>query len=284
MTDWKQSHSRFPTETLSGVPYVVACAYFGGIDPEHHRSVLALEYGDPGVRCLRVHGVPYIDQARAILAERALDLLPDDGVLMWLDHDIIFHPASVPLLVERCAKEMFDILAVPYSMRQEGASLIGWPKPPLDGSPLELKCYDGGGLYEATGCGFGFTAVRMSVFRELAKGLPRVICGTRALCSPFFALEVETGGYQFNGEEVGFYHGEDTSFCRRAKRAGFSVGLDTSHRIGHKGAKIFALEDLGYMVPMAKSYTLRLEIPPSPLDVNKLAVAAPAVDSERKPP
>jgi len=31
-----------------------------------------------------------------------------------------------------------------------------------------------------------------------------------------------------------------------------------------KGAKIFALEDLGYMVPMAKSYTLASRYRPSP--------------------
>jgi len=278
--DWKQHHQRFPTGTLSGVPYVVCCAYFGGLDEQHHRSVLALEYGDPGVRCLRVHGVPYIDQARAILAERAMSMLPDDGVMMWLDHDIIFNPASVPVLVERCATEMFDVLGVPYSMRQEGAGPIGFPKPPTDGSKFKIDCYDGGGLYEATGLGMGFTAIRMRVFRELAKSLPRVICGTRAPCWPFFALEIESSGYHFNGEDLGFYHGEDMSFCRRAIKAGFRVGLDTSHKIGHKGTKIYALEDCGFQVPSVRRYTLEFKIPENPLEMNSLAQVAPHVPPE----
>ncbi len=247
------------TRTESGVPYAIACAYFGGVDTDHLAPVLALEYGEPRVKVLRTHGVPYIDQARAILASAAMDLLPDDGVLMFLDHDIIFHPACVPILVERCAREMFDVLAVPYSMRKEGGGILGFPTPPKNGEPFQLQCFDGGGLCDAVGAGMGFTAIRMRVFRELCKGMQRVRCGSKTIVYPFFALELQPDhSVTPAGEEIGFYHGEDMSFCRRAIAAGFRVGLDTSIRIGHKGSKIYALEDTAFMVPHASSFTMNL--------------------------
>ncbi len=115
------SRKLFPTETPSKVPYALCCAYFGGLDEDHAGGVRALEFGSPEVKVFRTHGVPYIDQARAILAAAAMAHLPDEAVLVSLDHDIVFHPVSIPLLVEACAMGPYDVLAVPYSMRKEGA-------------------------------------------------------------------------------------------------------------------------------------------------------------------
>ena len=252
-------NQRIKFQTEAAAPYVIACAYFGGVDADHNDGVRALEYGEPEVRVLRTHGVPYIDQARAILSSRALELLPEeDAVLVFLDHDIIFHPLSVPTLVNNLIESPYDILGAPYSMRREGGGIIGFPllEP---GENNELPCYEGGGLVDAFGVGMGLTAIRMRVFRELAKGMQRVRCGTSTIVYPFFALEVEPDHSVLpSGEQIGFYHGEDVSFCNRARRAGFLVGLDTTHRVGHKGAKIFALEDTVYAVPLAKRLTLQL--------------------------
>jgi hypothetical protein len=249
----------FPTATPSGVPYAIACAYFGGLDPEHHQAVLALEYGEPRVRVMRTHGVPYIDQARALLAAAALRELPDDGVLMMLDHDIIFHPSDVVRLVEECATGAYDVVGVPYSMRKEGGSVIGFFAPPTLGEEWSIGFYARGGLYPAFGMGMGFTAIRMRVIRALADSMQRVRCGTNALAWPMFALEVQADHSVLpNGEKVGFYHGEDVSFCRRASAAGFKLGLDTRPRIGHKGTKIYAIEDTAFMVPLARDLTLKL--------------------------
>lgn len=261
----------FQTATPSGIPYAICCAYFGGVDEDHAAGVRALEFGSPEVKVFRTHGVPYIDQARAILAAAALEHLPDEAVLMSLDHDIVFHPASVPLLVERCATGPYDVLAVPYSMRKEGGGIIGFPNVPRGtGAPsdkpfFDLDCYEKGKLYDAFGCGMGFTAIRMRVFRELAKGLQRVRCGTRTIVHPFFALDIEAN-YETTpeGESIGFYHGEDVSFCKRATAAGFRIGLDTEHRIGHKGAKIFSLEDCIFQVPLARNLTMQLVVPKDP--------------------
>ncbi len=268
---------KFSTETPSKVPYAMCCAYFGGIDEDHAAGVRALEFGDPEVKVWKTHGVPYIDQARAILAAAAMQSLPDEAVLVSLDHDIVFHPASIPLLVERCATGPYDVLAVPYSMRKEGGGIIGFPSMPLGlDKPFELKCYESGGLYDAFGCGMGFTAIRMRVFRELAKTMQRVRCGTKTIVHPFFALELEPNHTKTpEGEAIGFYHGEDVSFCRRATAAGFKVGIDTEHRIGHKGAKIFALEDCVYMVPLARNLTMQLLVPENPAEFNFRAAAAP---------
>ncbi len=105
----------------------------------------------------------------------------------------------------------------------------------------------------------------MRVFRELAKTMPRVRCGSKTIVHPFFALELERNHSMTpEGEAIGFYHGEDVSFCRRVLAAGFHVGLDTTHRIGHKGAKIFSLEDCVFQVPLARSLTMQLVAPDDP--------------------
>jgi len=276
---------KFQTTTPSGVPYAICCAYFGGVDDEHQKSVLALEYGDPEVKVFRTHGVPYIDQARAILAEAAMRHLPDEAILVSLDHDIVFHPLSVPILAERCATGPFDVLAVPYSMRKEGGGIIGFPEIPDKGKPFELDCFEAGTgkLYPAFGCGMGFTAIRMRVFRELAKTMQRVRCGTQTIVHPFFKLEVQPDhSVTPEGESIGFYHGEDVSFCRRVTAAGMKVGLDTEHRIGHKGAKIYGLEDCLYMVPLARRLTMQLVVPENPAEYNFRAQAAPAVVPHQK--
>lgn len=253
------TETKFQTQTPSGVPYAIACAYFGGLDPQHHEAVLALEFGEPRVRVMRTHGVPYIDQARALLAAAALRELPDDGVLMFLDHDIIFHPSDLVSLVEQCAHGPYDVLGVPYSMRKEGGSVIGFFAPPPAGDDWSIGYYEAGGLYDAFGMGMGFTAVRMRVLRRLAEGMQRVRCGTSALVWPMFALELQANHSVLpDGESIGFYHGEDVSFCRRASAAGFRLGLDTRPRIGHKGTKIYAIEDTAFMVPLARDLTLKL--------------------------
>lgn len=269
------------TSTPSGVPYIIACAYFGGLDNEHFGSVLALEYGDPRVLLIRTMGVPYIDQARAILAAGALQHLPADGVLMMLDHDIIFKPQDVIALVEACATSEYDILGVPYSMRGEGKSLIGFPVTPKDGSDLELDCYEAGGLYPADALGMGFTAIKMRVFHELKRHLPKILIGSRAVTWPFFALEVQEDAIDFEGERLAFYHGEDVSFCRLARKHGFKVGLDTRPRIAHKGSKLYMLEDTSFMVPMAKSFHMKLRGNPGGYEPgNPFVQSAPLAQKE----
>lgn len=269
------------TRTPSGVPYAIACAYFGGYDPEHHQAVLALQYGEPEVRVFRTHNVPYIDQARALLAAAALEHLPDEAVLMWLDHDIYFAPGQVPLLVERCATGEFDVLAVPYSMRKEAGGIIGFPEM-RRGQACDLECFEGGKQYPAFGCGMGFTAVRMRVLRALSKTMQRVRCGTSTLVWPMFALELEQNhSMTADGEPIGFYHGEDVSFCRRAAALGFKVGLDCEFRIGHRGGKTYALEDCLYQVPLARSLTMRLVAPDNAAEFNFEAMPAPAVSARK---
>lgn len=269
------------TRTPSGVPYAIACAYFGGLDNEHFAGILPLEYGEPRVLLIRTMGVPYIDQARAILAAGALEHLPEDGVLMMLDHDIIFDPADVPRLVEACATSEYDILGVPYSMRGEAKSLIGFPVVPDDGSDLELDCYGCGGLYPANALGMGFTAIKMRVFHELKKHVPKVLIGMRAVAWPFFALEVQEDAVELDGERLAFYHGEDVSFCRLARKHGFKVGLDTRPRIAHKGSKLYMLEDTSFIVPAAKNFHLKLRRPVSLAEAgNTFAQIAPLANKD----
>jgi len=255
-------YERARVATDASVPYCVGAAYYGGYDHDHLAGVLQLEWGDPNLHVIRTHGVPYIDQARAIIATSAMALMPEkDAVLVFLDHDIIFDPRDVPRLVDAIASSPYDVLAVPYSMRKHAGGLIGFPTPHPSGE-TPLSFFELGGFYDSIGVGMGFTAIKLSTFWKMAAGehfqtgeqiaepMRRYICGTQNKVYPFFAHLLE-------GE---LYLGEDMSFCRRVAAAGGRVGLWTVPRIGHKGTYIYAPEDCAFAVPVSKRLTLKLRV------------------------
>lgn len=212
--------------------FCLAIPYFGGIDHEHLAGVRELQ--KRGIECVSVHGVPYIDHARAMLATRILDER-DVEAIMWIDHDMVFRPEEVEPMVDRLLASDYAVLGAAYSQKRPHSRIVG----ALSNPDQEVTFYKPG-LYDADGVGFGFTAVKRSTFEALAPTMQRVHSGAANLkVWPFFSHIID-------GES---YYGEDYSFCKRVRDAGMPLGMDVEPRVWHKGAYCYSLEDLAMAVP-----------------------------------
>lgn len=239
-----------------GSQFALCIPTFGALDLDQRASVFALE--KVGMTVFGLHDLPWIDQARSWLAERAL--MAGKGVF-FLDHDIQFQPNDVLKLCEQ-ALEKDAVVAGAYCMRRSGKNIIG----SFDLPPGPLRFFEGGGTFPAMYSGLGFAAVPRTVLEQIA--LPRL--SSRALSMsvgwghkvrPWFGLDCSTG----------FYAGEDVSFCNRvhdlaveltAKETDFEpqwklshsgrparVFLDSRIRIFHRGSYDYGIEDAGIVVP-----------------------------------
>ncbi len=212
--------------------------YFGNIDYEHQKCMDALkEYAKHqknDVWFIELPNCPWIDMAQAFLADRALGDSEVD-ILFWIEHDMVFEAPDVFKMVERCKNSDYDILGAAYSQRRPKGFVVGEPKP-KDGETIE---FFGDRLYDASHCGLGFTAMKRRVFEELRLGMKDVYCpAVNMKVFPYFAHLIED-----------MYLGQDSSFYRRANRAGLKIGIDASPRVFHRGPYNYGLEDTGIQVP-----------------------------------
>lgn len=227
--------------------YAICIPIFGPHMAEQYRLVWELEKRH--VPVIEVHNCPYIDLARSRLVQIALTEHDFAGIL-FLDHDIIFNPKDLLLLIET-AKEQNTMVSAAYCMRKSAHAIIGgFKKKPGD----VVTWYEGGGLEPALYTGLGFSAIPRKIFEDM-NALPLLEAGYQKPLRPYFSLDV-TGS---------FYCGEDASFCNRVQ--GLTVRylgnenwefdhgtenkilIDTRVRIGHHGSYTYALEDAGVVVP-----------------------------------
>ncbi len=229
---------------------VVLVPYVGGIDKDHLRCMVELE--SMGVTVQVVHDLPLIDHARTFLAARALATCPQAVVTLWIDHDILFDPHDVIKLAEQCRDE-HPFIAAPYSSRTPGGMIVGG----FDRSVDRATFFDGGGVYPAVTVGFGFTAVRRSVFETIGEGLPTLKLVTMGdfPCKPYFAHIWRDGKY----------YGEDKSFCIRAADIGITPVLDTRIRLFHKGHYRYGIEDVVQKVGRPEAPTIEISHSALPL-------------------
>jgi len=175
---------------------------------------------------------------------------------MWLDHDIFSTRRRAAGSSNAAAKEMFDILGGPLFECGKRGELDRLAQAPARRLAPRAEVLRRRGSLRSNRLRFrlhGGAHVRLS---RAGQGLPRVICGTRPLLAVLRA-QVETGGYQFNGEEVGF--------LIMARKRAFAAGQARRSPLGSILAphwpqgrqRSSRSRILGYMVPMAKSYTLR---------------------------
>ncbi len=201
------------------------------VDFEHLYAVQGVKDAD----VFRTFGATIIEQARAILATRALEAGAD--VLFWIDSDIVFDPADVHAMAARCLEGPYAVLGAAYSKRGPGHGMVGSFKT----DPGKLTFYRPG-VAEAGVLGLGFTAVRREVFERLAQDMSRVVLPSEPAGTtvwPFFFPSIEDG----------VYLAEDAAFCFRASRAGFKIGMDLEPKVRHKGSYLYSLEDAGMVVP-----------------------------------
>lgn len=206
----------------------ICVPYFGGKDWEHDQLIDQAEAS--GYHVARLHNYPYIDQARCLLAERALKLGVD--VVFFIDHDMIFDVDDI----ERVAEEAFLRNAVVSGLyltrRVMGRAVVH-----LDPMPKKILCFKAGGLYPCSSLPGGFTAIPRSILEAMPVGRAKLPDG-KTVVRLWFYNEVFT-----IDADMGIWLGEDTAFSKRVREAGYELFVDTRPRIFHKGSHKFALED-----------------------------------------
>ena len=281
-----------------GVPrYLVATPYYGAADMQHLNCYASLRQLYPELQgCgYRVMGCAYIDIARAVAAQQALE--KGFAGLFFIDHDIIFDPREVVGMIRAAEQHQTAVYGL-YGMRASGKRMIG----ALDDSLAEVTCFVGGGLYPGKDGGLGFAAIPRAVLEAVGREMPLLETGF-AKVKPLFALRagvpdcgelweklVNRGMFEPGDQRSrallfeaaremsgDWYSGEDISFWHRVRRAGFKVLCDTRPRLGHKGSYVYGLEDVQIVVPRAES--LKIELvhitdPDDPAQQQKLHAAA----------
>lgn len=294
--------------------YLVGVLYYGGIDREHDKCIQALKNHPYIHAVMEMHGCPYIDIGRSIIATKVLDD-PEFGGLLFFDHDMIFDPEEVTKLIDS-TEACQGVVGAAYSMRRPGHMIGGIDTTKL-GDGEKVVFFNGGGPRAATYLGMGMTAIHRSVFERLVQRADekhekrreflkyRHVVEQMMGAATSFGLDaskIEELVREFEGSlrdhelprltsgisdapVVPFfsllqlkdvYYGEDVSFCLRCHDAGIPVQIDTRVRVYHKGSYCYGLEDCGMVVP----YCDRLESVNAPAnEVKNTPFHTPAVQA-----
>lgn len=207
----------------------ICVPYFGGKDWEHAELIERAKSAGYLVELL--HNYPYIDQARCLLAERALKR--DIDVVFFIDHDMIFDIEDIELMSEEASKHCAVVSGLYLTRRAMGTAVVR-----LDPIPEKILCFKAGGLYPCSGLPGGFTAIPRRILEGMNVKKASLPDG-KTLVRLWFFNDV----YWPEGLDYGVWLGEDSSFSRRLSEAGYKMFVDTRPRIFHKGTHKFALED-----------------------------------------
>jgi len=163
-------------------------------------------------RCFHLFNRAFpLDYNRNTLVTKALELEAD--WLLFLDADMTFPPSLVPALIEDSLQSGAAIVSACYFKKRPPhapvSSLLKTPGDPQLLTPIETSYK---GLVESDVVGMGAALIHAAVFEEISR--------------PWFEYEI----YRKTGERTVT---EDVPFCRRAKRAGFSILTDTRLICGH---------------------------------------------------
>lgn len=181
-----------------------------------------------------------LEQARSFIASRALER--GATVTLWVDDDMLYEPQHAFELARSC-RYLGMVGAIASQRKPRGLSNVNFLDPV---SGRDLVFYgEGSGVAEVLSVGFGLVAVSRSVYEAL--DVPEVLGFDGAPMRAYFqSLIVE-----------GQWFGEDRSFCHRVREAGEKIYIDTSVRVGHRGAYDYYLEDTMGAVPRLDRVTVR---------------------------
>jgi hypothetical protein len=193
---------------------------------KHLRSVDALLRAEPSWFRLE-HSGPNCDLVRSILAMAAIADKAD--VIVMADADMTFSVDAAQTIV-READARQALVGCLYLGKKRG----GEPQVSLLPGTKELRCYEGGSVFEVNAIGFGLVAFPVSMLTAMVERLGMVAqrVGER-LYFPWWS----------NDCSHNLMHSDDYSFCRRARLSGFRNFADSRHRVGHLGEHEYFLED-----------------------------------------
>lgn len=192
----------------------------------------------------RAYGGSLLDHARSRMATDFL--ATDSDLLVWVDDDMVFEAES---LIDMCREAMIrkSIVGAAASTKKK----LGQCTVRFEPHVKKIAFGRNGQLYPVESIGCGLTAVHRSVFEALSKepSMLGVVDGAGVPVFPFYANIID---------DIGRWWGEDTSFCLRAKKIGFSTYCDTRVRVGHKGGYVYHIEDTCKSVELFPNINLEL--------------------------
>lgn len=165
-----------------------------------------------------------VDVARNLLTQDALLLEAQNGVgpithLFWVDDDMVYPPHSLRQLL---AHDLPVVGGLCFDRRHPYKPILGRDTDPSwgydKGSITWLYDYPPGALVDVDYTGGAFLLVKREVFEAIS-------------------AEFGGGDPKWHGwwDPLPGLESEDLSFCERARRAGFSIKVDTALKIGHIG-------------------------------------------------
>ncbi len=206
---------------------VILCPAYGQIEPETERGFQAL--ANAGYKVTVLRGGSSIDLARSMMATDAMR----DGFeeTFWIDSDTVFKPADV----ERIRSLNLPFCCGLYSKKDASGFAAKFYGPKVD-----VLLGNGASVIPMDGVGFGFAHVRREVYDAIGKTLP--VCSGAYQGKdvvPYFLPVIHT----VPEEQACYYLGEDTSFCVKARAAGYEVMADLSIKLGHVGRHVYTWDD-----------------------------------------
>jgi len=191
-----------------------------------------------------------ITRSRNALVRNFLDN-PTATHLLFIDADIGFEPESVHRLLdldEEVAAGMYPVKVVDWSrmsavvrpgmteemLRESGMHFVGVP---CTGSEHEQR----GGFVTGQYAGTGFMMIKRSAIQRLIAAHPETAYRT----THTYPMPTTEGASLYNlfdcmiDPETGVYLSEDYTFCRRFRKIGGKVWLDTESRLRHVGSMEF---------------------------------------------
>lgn len=178
-------------------------------------------------------GDALIGRIRSIATTQFLLNLSCD-YMIFLDSDIEFRPVDLVRLWEDMKDRGYELIGGVYTMRG-GTQLAHYG--------IDKRIRVDGQITEVAYLSTGFMGIAKTMLQRMVDELKLPLChegNEQFRCYPFF----ESGSHYFEANQEWIYRSEDWDFCDKARQIGVKPYLDTAIRLGHRGEKIYHLEDL----------------------------------------
>lgn len=211
-----------PEYDIEGLKVVLGSQTYGPVNPitSKHLRVAVMHAANRGVKWMG-DGSPDrmgYGAARNTIVQYAFDKAPDADGIMWVDSDIKSAPNMISRLLDTANHNKLDFVTGVYFQRE------GVHNPVFHAWNDEKHCFQPAEDYPPNtlgiiaGCGFGFVYTSMKMIRDIT-----------------FSDDFEPSkGWFPDRRDVGGF-GEDLTFCWLAKKAGYTLWVDTGVIVEHEG-------------------------------------------------
>lgn len=161
---------------------------------------------------------PFIDTARQLLAERAVE---ESSWLLFVDSDMVFPPYALSSLMQKATEEKASVVGGLYFHRAPPFSPMVFKKDEDGFGFIKKNPFPNTGVMEVDAVGTGMMLIESGLFAKMPK--------------PWFAHPWQ--------DKTQTFLGEDLYFCQKAKQYGAKILVDFDVRCGHVGRYVFQEQD-----------------------------------------